>query len=63
MTILPIRRGPKFAHGMPVRVDPAALKVTCWCQGNVILATSAEIRRGETRSCGRSYCTAPEDAA
>lgn len=38
-------------------VAPASFaSVMCWCQRKVVLATSADIARGRTESCGRKDC-------
>lgn len=44
----------------PKSVRPGMLSVECWCQTNTVFATPEEIRRGETRPCGRAGCEPPE---
>lgn len=35
------------------------LKVTCWCESNVVRVPVSKVRMGITRSCGKPECFDP----
>lgn len=44
----------------PVNIDD--LPVTCWCEQGYVWVPPADVRNGQTRSCGLRACTQEVDA-